>query len=143
MWTQQEYEALKRTCREEYEKNLEAIERVWAMAGKASIPLTDAPSVAASPSNVASNTASQSGNGQPLTQAGRIRKALPLLEGDITQPKVMEKLKEIDPELAKVVAQPVISKVLKREAEKKDGSLDLVKKAKGTHPTVYRKREAK
>jgi hypothetical protein len=143
MWTQQEYEQLKRACREDYEKNLEAIERVWAMASKASLAPTNTSSVAAQTPDVASNLASQNGNGQPLTQAERIRRVLPLLDGQITQPIVMAKLEEVDPELAKVVAPPVISKVLKREAEKKDGSLELVKRAKGTHPTVYRKRVMK
>jgi len=140
-------EKLKAELAEERRKDVEALNRTWALANDDTPP----PDVSALASErvpvtapqVARNNGSHAPTPALHTRNHRIRHAARQVEGDVvTQPLVMAKLRELFPEDAKNLDGTVISKNLRKMED--DGELETIAEAArdGSSPRVFRKMQA-
>ena len=126
----------------ERQNYIQSLNRTWAIDNDAPPPNV---SDLGKPYNYSGLIKKEQGNGHAAappdhfeTRNDQIRYVIPLISGDeISQPKVMDKLRELFPEEASYIQTPNISKVL-RDLEKK-GSLVKVRDAHANSPTIYRR----
>jgi hypothetical protein len=138
-----EMERIEAELEAERRSYIESLNRTWALDNDDPPPDTSDLSLAFS--TLEPVEAAQGNGSQPSsvpdhfeTRNDQIRFVIPLIEGDeISQPKVMDKLRELFPEEASYIQTPNISKVLR--GLEKNGALKKVRGAHANNPTIYRR----
>jgi hypothetical protein len=132
-------------AKEEYEKNLEAINRVWLI----NHPNTPTPTPAQTTERMVERMAEAGLHATPLNNNGfvlslAVKESIAQLPEtqDISQPMILKRLlaqyPEIKPRVKKEQFKPQIAGVLGRLA--KAGKLERIKASHGSEPSIFRKK---
>jgi hypothetical protein len=115
-----EYDRLRAKIEADYQRDLDALERIWAIAGVAS-------------------PQSKSDSTQPKGEVMRvIREAVLSISGDVTVQVVEQHIAAAFPDLASRLKRPSVSSALQRLAA--DEELEIKELGRGKRPTVYVRR---
>lgn len=135
---QSELTKIKARLQNEQQRDLEGLNRIWSLANGTPPPEIEGNGLE---NEGIQPTGSYGEDIELRSRNDKIRRAVRLLEGDIvTQPLVMQKLKETFPEAVKGLDPTLISKVLRWLEDHK--ALETVSMGSPKKPRVYRKKEA-